>query len=108
MFRPPKNIHKIFIPPKNIHLSENAKKIWKLKFWIQKNGPSLRMYENIRVPPPPPHTPLGLRHVLEYEGKTENILENIFCIETVWTSKIFDLVMEAHSGPLRCVPVHSG
>ena len=25
----------------------------------------------------------GVRKVLEYEGKTENILENIFCIETV-------------------------
>ena len=23
---------------------------------------------------------------------TENILENIFCIETVWTSKIFDIL----------------
>ena len=30
--------------------------------------------------------------VLEYQGKTENILENIFCIETVWTSKIFGIL----------------
>ena len=30
--------------------------------------------------------------VLEYQGKTENILENIFCIETVWRPKIFDIL----------------
>ena len=30
--------------------------------------------------------------VPEYHGKTENILENIFCIETVWTPKIFDII----------------
>ena len=30
--------------------------------------------------------------VLEYQGKTENNLENIFCIETVWRPKIFDIL----------------
>ena len=49
-----KNIHKIFIPPKNIHFSENQKKYWNSEFWTPKNRPSLRMCENIRVPPPPP------------------------------------------------------
>ena len=33
-----------------------------------------------------------LSKVLEYEGKIENILVNIFCIETVWTPKIFDFL----------------
>ena len=56
---PKKNIHKIFIPPKNIHFSENPKKYWNSEFWTQKNRPSLRMCENIRVPPPPT---LGCAH----------------------------------------------
>ena len=30
--------------------------------------------------------------VLEFQGKTENILENIICIETVWTPKIFGIL----------------
>ena len=31
--------------------------------------------------------------LLGYQGKTENILENIFfCIETVWTPKIFGIL----------------
>ena len=34
----------------------------------------------------------GVRKVLEYEGKTENIFEKIFCIETVWAPKIFDML----------------
>ena len=34
----------------------HPKKYWKSKFWTQKNGPSLCIYENIRaLPPPPPH-----------------------------------------------------
>ena len=37
--------------PKNIHFSENPKKYWNSEFWTQKNGPSLRICENIRVPP---------------------------------------------------------
>ena len=51
---PQKNIQKIFIPQKNIHSSENPQKYWNSEFWTPKNGPSLRMCENIRVPPPPP------------------------------------------------------
>ena len=50
----PKNIHKSFISPKNIHFSENSKNIEILNFEPPKNDPSLRMYENIRVAPPPP------------------------------------------------------
>ena len=46
-----KNIHKIFIPQKNIQFFENPKKYWNSEFWTQKNGPILRMCENIRVPP---------------------------------------------------------
>ena len=46
-----KNIHKIFIPPKNVHFSENPPKILKFRILNPKNGPSLRMRENIRVPP---------------------------------------------------------
>ena len=45
-------------PPKNINISENPKKYWNSEFWTppppQKKGPSLRLCENIRVPPPPP------------------------------------------------------
>ena len=29
---------------------------------------------------------------LMYEGKTENIFENIFCIETVWAPMIIDML----------------
>ena len=47
----PKNIHKIFIPQKNIHFSENPPKKLNSEFWTQKNSPSLRICENIRVPP---------------------------------------------------------
>ena len=32
---------------------------------------------------------VSLSKVLEYQGKTENILENKFCTETVWTPMIF-------------------
>ena len=35
---------------------------------------------------------VSLSKVLEYQGKTENILENIFCIETVLTLTIFDIL----------------
>ena len=43
----PQNLH----TPKNIHFSENPPKI-EIQNLDQKNGPSLRMCENIRVPPP--------------------------------------------------------
>ena len=50
----PKNIHKIFIPQKIFIFLKEPKK---LKFRIlnkkKKNWLSLRMCENIRVPPPP-------------------------------------------------------
>ena len=45
----PKNIYKIFLPPK-ISIFLKPQKYWKSKFWTPKNYPSLRMYENIRVP----------------------------------------------------------
>ena len=61
----PQKIHKIFIPPKNIHFSENPIKYWNSEFWTQKNGPSLRMCENIRVPPPPPPPPWGFAHAIQ-------------------------------------------
>ena len=50
----PKKYPQTLNTPKNIHFSENPKKYWNSEFWTQKNGPSLRMCENIRVPPPPP------------------------------------------------------
>ena len=62
--------------------------------------------------------------VLEYQGKTENILENNFCIKTVWRLKIFDILhystkiscqvhlnmyfrvsFEVHSGAFRSILV---
>ena len=52
---PQKNIHKTFIPPK-IFILLKTQKILKFKILNQKNDPSLRMYENIRVP----HLPLLL------------------------------------------------
>ena len=49
----PKKYPQNFHTQKNIHFSENPKKYWNSKIWPQQNGPSLRMYENIRVPPAP-------------------------------------------------------
>ena len=51
----PKNIHKIFLPPKIYFFSEKTQIILKCKILTHppKNDPSLRMYENIRVPPTP-------------------------------------------------------
>ena len=46
----PQNLH----TPKKIYFSENPKHIKIESFEPQKNDPSLRMYEIIRVPPPPP------------------------------------------------------
>ena len=51
-----KNIYKIFLP-QNILIFLEPKKILKFKILNPKDDPSLRMYENIRVHPPPP--PLG-------------------------------------------------
>ena len=49
---PPPNIHKIFIPPKIFIFLQKTQKIIKIKkFEPPKNDLSLRMYENIRVPP---------------------------------------------------------
>ena len=57
-------------PPKNIHFSENQRKILKSsKFWAQLNGPSLRMYENIRVSP----SPLGRRRSLDEHSRVDNV-----------------------------------
>ena len=64
----PQKIHKIFIPPKNINFSENPKKYWNSEFWTPKNGPSLRMCENIRVSPPPPPPWDYVYHFLEKAG----------------------------------------
>ena len=44
--------------PKSIHLFENPQKILKFRIWTPKNSLSLRICENIGVPPPPPR-PLG-------------------------------------------------
>ena len=41
--------------PKN-HFPETPQKYWNSKFWTPKNGPSLCIYENIRVPPLPRET----------------------------------------------------
>ena len=49
----PKKISTKSSYPKNIHFSENPKIIEIQNFELQKNDPSLRMYENIRVPYPP-------------------------------------------------------
>ena len=48
-----KNIHKIFIPQKMFIFLKTQKNIEIQNFEPKKNGPSLRMRENIRVPPPP-------------------------------------------------------
>ena len=53
----PKNIQKYLHTPKNIYFSENLQKCQKSKLWTPKNGPSLRMHGNFRVPPPPPPPP---------------------------------------------------
>ena len=42
----------------------HPKKYWKSKFWTQKNGPSLCIYENIRALPPPPPPPLDALHLI--------------------------------------------
>ena len=49
----PKKYPQNFHTQKNIYFSENPQKISKFKILNPKNGLSLRMYENIRVPPPP-------------------------------------------------------
>ena len=51
----PKKYPQFHHTPKNIHFSENPKKYRNSKFWTPQNGPSLRLYKNIRVPllPPP-------------------------------------------------------
>ena len=46
----PQNLH----TPQNIHFSENHKKYWNSECWTKQSSPSLRMCENIRVPPPRP------------------------------------------------------
>ena len=46
----PKNIHKIFIP-QNIFIFLKTPKYIEIQNFDPKNGPSLHMYENIRVPP---------------------------------------------------------
>ena len=48
---PPKNIHIIFIPQKIFIFLKTPKNIEIQNFEPPKNGQSLRMYENIRVPP---------------------------------------------------------
>ena len=55
---PPKNIHKIFIPPKILIFLKPHKNNVIQKFKPpQKNALSLRMYQTIRVPRPPPLPP---------------------------------------------------
>ena len=46
----PKKYPQNLYTPKNIYFSENPKNILKFKILNPKNDPSLRMYENIRVP----------------------------------------------------------
>ena len=48
-----KNNHKIFRPQKIFIFLKTSKNIEIQSFEPPKNDPSLRMYENIRVPPPP-------------------------------------------------------
>ena len=56
--RPPKNIHKILIPQKIFIFLKTPKNMEIQNFEPpQKNGPSLRMCENFRVPPPPGRWP---------------------------------------------------
>ena len=50
----PKKYPQNFIPPKIFIFLKTPKSIEKIKILNLKNDPSLRMYENIRVPPPPP------------------------------------------------------
>ena len=45
----PQNLH----TPQKYYFSVNPQEILKFKILNQKNGPSLRMYQNIRYPPPP-------------------------------------------------------
>ena len=51
----PQNLH----TPKNIHFSETQKNM-EIQILNAKNGPSLRMYDNIRVPPSPTPSPLSV------------------------------------------------
>ena len=51
-YDPPKNIDKIFIPQKIFIFLKTPKNI-EIQNFEPKNDPSLRMYENVRVPPPP-------------------------------------------------------
>ena len=61
---PKKSIHKIFIPPKKIHFFlKTPKNIEIQNFEPTKNSPSLRMCENIRVPPPPPLGNFGTHRI---------------------------------------------
>ena len=66
LFWPPKDIHKIFIPPKIFSFLKTPHIYWNSKFWTPKNCQSLRMYKNIRVPPPP--HPLVDRRTLDEES----------------------------------------
>ena len=50
----PKMISTISSYPKTIHFDEKPKKYLNSKFWTPKNGLSLRLYENMEVPYPPP------------------------------------------------------
>ena len=47
----PKDIHKIFIPQNILFFLKTSKNIEIQNFETKKNDRSLRMYENIRVPP---------------------------------------------------------
>ena len=61
---PQKYLQFFFHTPKNIHFLKTPQNIEIQKFEPQKNDPSLRMYENIRVPPPPHPTP-GIKLALD-------------------------------------------
>ena len=57
----PKDIHKIFIPQKNFIFLKTLKGI-EIQNFEPQNGASLRMNENIIVPPPPLHPLLADRN----------------------------------------------
>ena len=72
----PKNIHKRFIPKRIFIFLKTPKNIEIQNIEPKKISPSLRTYENIRVPPPPTHTHIGFEcltllkiDVIEYEKK---------------------------------------
>ena len=104
----PKNIHKRFIPKRIFIFLKTPKNTEIQNIDPQKISPSLRTYENIRVPPPPPHTHLEFEcltllkiEVIEYGKKGFKMAWNAFS-----ETKIFKKF--PGGGPLDPPPMNRG